>query len=118
MKYVDGFVLPVQKKNLGAYKKMARIASRVWKEHGALEYKECIGEDLDVKMGLTFPKAIKRKANETVFFSWIVFKSRAHRDKVNAAVMNDPRISGMDSSSMPFDTKRMVYGGFSVLVES
>jgi uncharacterized protein YbaA (DUF1428 family) len=118
MKYVDGFVLPVPKKNLPAYRRLAQKASKVWRDHGALEYRECAGDDLKVKMGVPFPKTLKLKAGETVVFAWIVYKSRAHRDHVNAKVMKDPRVADMcDPKAMPFDTKRMVYGGFKVLVD-
>jgi uncharacterized protein YbaA (DUF1428 family) len=119
MKYVDGFVLPVPKKNLKAYARMAHQAGKVWREHGALDYKECAGDDLKVKMGVPFPRPIKLKPGETVVFSYIVYKSRAHRDRVNAKVMKDPRIKDMcDPKDMPFDVKRMIYGGFKVLVET
>ena len=117
MRYVDGYVLPVPMKNLQAYGRMARKAGKIWREHGALEFRECAGDDLDVKGMVSFPARIKLKRGETVVFSWIVFKSRAHRDRVNAKVMKDPRLSGMDPKSMPFDWKRMVYGGFKVLVD-
>ena len=118
MPYVDGFVLPVPKKNLKAYVRMAELAGKVWKEHGALEYRECAGDDLAVKFGVPFPKCAKVKRGETVVFAWIVYKSRAHRDKVNAKVMKDPRLAAsMDAKKMPFDMKRMVYGGFEVLVD-
>lgn len=118
MKYVDGFVLPVPKKKLDAYRRMSRKAGRVWKEHGALEYRECVGDDLKVKFGLPFPKLAKTKAGEIVVFSWIVYKSRAHRDKVNAKVMKDPRLAKMcGPDDAPFDIKRMAYGGFSVMVD-
>lgn len=117
MHYVDGFVLPILKKNLKAYFQMAKKAGKIWREHGALEYRECVGDDLNVKMGLPFPRLAKLKAGETVVFSWIVYKSRAHRNKVNAKVIKDPRMNGMcDAKSMPFDIKRMSFGGFSVLV--
>ena len=117
MAYVDGFVLPVPKKNLKAYFQMAKKAGKIWREHGALEYRECVGDDLKVKMGLPFPRLAKLKPGETVVFSWIVYKSRAHRDRVNAKVMKDSRITGMcDEKSMPFDVKRMAYGGFKVVV--
>jgi uncharacterized protein YbaA (DUF1428 family) len=116
MPYVDGFLLPVPKKNLAAYRRMSEKAGKIWKEHGALEYRECAGDDLDVKMGVSFKKIIKLKPNETVVFAWIVYKSRAHRDKVNAKVMKDPRMD-MPSKKMPFDMKRMAYGGFKVFVE-
>src|SRR3972149_701226 len=103
MRYVDGFVLPVPKKNLKAYFRMARKAGRVWRDHGALEYRECVGDDLDVKFGVPFTRSVKLKPGETVVFSWIVFKSRAHRDKVNAKVMKDPRLAAMmDSQGVPF----------------
>jgi uncharacterized protein YbaA (DUF1428 family) len=119
MPYVDGFVLPVPKKNIAAYRRMAAKAGKVWREHGALEYRECAGDDLDVKMLMPFPKAMKIKRGETVFFSWIVFKSRAHRDRVNAKVMKDPRLAGMmDMKQMPFDVKRMMYGGFKIIVDA
>ena len=116
--YIDGFLLPVPKKNLQAYRRMSEKAGKVWREHGALEYRECVGDDLKVKMGLPFPKQIKLKAGETAVFSWIVYKSRAHRDAVNARVMKDPRMDNMcDPKSMPFDVKRMAYGGFKTLVQ-
>jgi len=117
MVYVDGFVLPVPKKNLPAYQRMAQKASRLWQEHGALEYRECVGDDLDVKMGRSFTRQLKLKRGETVVFAWIVYKSRAHRDQVNAKVMKDPRMASMDPKGMPFDVKRMVYGGFTTLVD-
>jgi uncharacterized protein YbaA (DUF1428 family) len=118
MPYVDGFVLPVPKKSVPLYRRLARQAGKVWREHGALEFRECIADD--VKMGklTSFPRSVKLKPSETVFFSWIVFKSRAHRDRVNAKVMKDPRIANLDMSAMPFDMKRMIYGGFKVLVDS
>lgn len=119
MPYVDGFVLPVPKKNLQVYRRMSQKAGKVWREHGALEFRECVGDDLNVKGVKTFPRQIKPKTGETVVFSWIVFKSRAHRDRVNAKVMKDPRLAKMmDAKSMPFDAKRMVYGGFRVLVDA
>lgn len=118
-RYVDGFVLPLPKKNVDAYRRMARKAARVWRDHGALEYRECIGDDMDVKFGVGFPRQIKAKPGETVVLAWIVFKSRAHRDRVNAKVMKDPRLAKMmDPKAMPFDMKRMVYGGFKVLVDA
>ena len=117
MPYVDGFVLPVPKRNLRAYAKMAQAAGVIWKELGALEYRECVGEDLQAPWCLPFPKLAKLKSGETVVFSWIVYKSRAHRDKVNAKVMKDPRMNEMmKGKKMPFDIKRMAYGGFEVLV--
>ena len=117
MPYVDGYVLPIPKKNLRTYRRIAQKAGIIWREHGALEYRECGGEDLKVKCGVPFPKMLKLKRGETVVFSWIVFKSRAHRDRVNAKVMKDPRLAAMmEKASMPFDVKRMVYGGFKVVV--
>ena len=118
MPYVDGFVLVVPKKNLAAYRKMAQLGGKVWKDHGALEYFECAGDDMDVKCGMPFPKLAKAKRGETVVFSWIVYKSRAHRDRVNAKVMKDPRFANMEIKDMPFDLKRMSFGGFKVLVQA
>lgn len=117
-RYVDGFVLPVPKKNLPAYRSLARKAAKVWREYGALEYCECVGDDLKVKGALPFPRVARCKPGETVVFAWIVYKSRAHRDRVNAQVMKDPRFANMDPKSMPFDVKRMTYGGFRILVEA
>ena len=117
MSYVDGFVLVVPKKKLAIYKSMARKAGKVWREHGALDYRECVGDDLKVKMGISFTKLAGIKPGETVVFSYIVYKSRAHRDKVNAKVMADKRLSGPGMpKEMPFDMKRMAYGGFKTLV--
>ncbi len=119
MSYVDGFVLPVPKKNLKAYLAMAQKASKIWREHGALEYRECVGDDLKPHYGVPFPRSANAKPGETIVFAWIVYKSRAHRDRVNAKVMKDPRINGLcDDKSMPFDAKRMVYGGFKVAVNA
>jgi uncharacterized protein YbaA (DUF1428 family) len=119
MKYVDGFVLVVPKKSVKAYERMAQAAGKIWREHGALEFRECVGDDLNTKMGLPFPKLAKAKRGETVMFSWIVYKSRAHRDRVNAKVMIDPRMNDMmEGKAMPFDPKRMAYGGFKVLVDA
>ncbi len=119
MRYVDGFVLPVPKKNLQAYRRISKKAGRVWRDHGALEFRECAGDDLNVKMGVPFPRRIKLKPGETVIFSWIVYKSRAHRDRVNAKAMKDPRLAKyMDPKSLPFDPKRMLNGGFKVLVDA
>jgi len=118
MPYVDGFVLPIARKNLAAYRRIAAQAGRVWKKHGALEYRECVGEDLKNAWGVAFPRLAKVKPGETVVFSWIVYKSRADRDRVNAKVMKDPRLAPMmDPKTMPFDGKRMIYGGFKLLVE-
>lgn len=116
--YADGFVIPVPKKKIEAYWRMSAKAGKVWREYGALDYKECVGDDLKIKMGMPFPKGIKAKAGELIVFSWITYKSRAHRDKVNAKVIKDPRIASMcDSKDMPFDVKRMLYGGFKVMVD-
>jgi uncharacterized protein YbaA (DUF1428 family) len=119
MKYVDGYVLPVPKKNLPAYRKMAAKAGKIWREYGALEFRECVGDDLKTKMAASFPGTLKLKPGETVVFSWITFKSRAQRDSVNAKVMKDPRLAKMmDMKRLPFDSKRMVYGGFKVVVDA
>ena len=117
MNYVDGFVLAVPKKNLPAYRRMAQKAGKVWRELGALEYRECVADDVKVGKLTSFPQSVKLKPGETVVFSWIVYKSRADRDRINAKIMKDPRIADMmDPKSMPFDGKRMIYGGFKVLV--
>ena len=116
MSYVDGFVLVVPKKKMQIYKSMARKAGKIWREHGALDYRECVGDDLKVKFGMPFTKLAKTKAGETVVFSYIVYKSRAHRDKVNAKVMSDKRLTDSMTKEMPFDMKRMAYGGFKTLV--
>ncbi len=119
MQYVDGYVLPVLKKNLQAYRRLAQKAGKIWREHGALEFRECVGEDLDVKMGAPFARRIKLRPGETVVFSWIGFKSRGHRDRVNAKVMKDPRLAKMcDPKNMPFDVTRMTHGGFKILVDA
>ena len=118
MPYVDGFVLPVPRKNLAAYRRIAAKAGRIWKEYGALEYRECAGQDLRNNWGVAFPRLAKVKPGETVVFSWIVYKSRAHRDRVNARVMKDPRMGKMmDPSKMVMNPRRMAYGGFKVLVD-
>jgi uncharacterized protein YbaA (DUF1428 family) len=109
--------LPVPKRNLDAYRRLSRKAGKIWREHGALEYRECVGDDLAVKGMVPFPKTMKLKRGETVVFSWIVYKSRAHRDRVNAKVMKDPRIAAMSEASMPFDVKRMLYGGLKTIVD-
>jgi len=117
MAYVDGFVLPVPRRNLPAYRRMARAAGRIWREHGALEFRECAGDDLKVKFGVSFARLARLRRGETAVFSWITYKSRAHRDAVNAKVMKDPRLARMmKSGKMPFDAKRMAYGGFRTLV--
>jgi uncharacterized protein YbaA (DUF1428 family) len=118
MAYVDGFVLPVPKSKVDAYRRMARKAGKVWREHGALEYRECVGDDVKPGKVTSFPQSVKLKRGETVVFSWIVYRSRAHRDRVNAKVMSDPRITGMDPNAMPFDAQRMFFGGFNVIVEA
>ena len=119
MSYVDGFVVPVPIKNLQDYRRMSQKAGKVWREHGALQYVEAAGDDLNAKFCSPFTKMMKSKPGETVVFAWIVFKSRAHRDKVNAKVMKDPRLNDMmDGKKMPFDVKRMVYGGFKFIVNT
>ena len=118
MSYVDGFVVPVPRKNLAAYRRMAQKAGKVWKEYGALEYKEWISDDVKVGKLTSFPRSVKLKPGETVVFAWITYKSRAQRDKINAKVMADPRLkSMMDPKAMPFDGKRLIYGGFESLVK-
>jgi uncharacterized protein YbaA (DUF1428 family) len=117
MYYVDGYVLPVPKKNVQAYIRIAKKAGKIFREHGALEYRECVGDDLDPPCGLPFPRMMKLKRNETVIFAWVVYKSRGHRDRVNAKIMKDPRLATMmDSKKMPFNLKRMAYGGFKIVV--
>lgn len=117
-KYVDGFVIPVPEKNLKEYVRIAKLAGKLWKEHGALEVWECVGDDLDTEMaGIPFARTVRLKPGETVIFSWILFKSRAHRDRVNARVMKDPRMAGI-GKDMPFDHRRTVYGGFTTLVRT
>ena len=117
MAYVDGFVVAVPKKNLPAYKKLAQLAGKVWMEHGALEFKECVADDVKVGKLTSFPQAVKLKAGEVVVFSYIVYKNRAARDKINKKVMEDPRLNEMMAGKdMPFDGKRMIYGGFEMLV--
>jgi uncharacterized protein YbaA (DUF1428 family) len=118
MPYVDGFLVPVPKKNLDAYRRMSRKAGKVWKEYGALEYRETVGDDLRVKGTKTFIQQMKTKPGETVVFSWVVYRSKADRDRINAKVMKDPRLANMmDPKDMPFDAKRMVYGGFKVIID-
>jgi uncharacterized protein YbaA (DUF1428 family) len=117
-RYVDGFVLPIPKRNTAAYRRMAKLAGKVWREHGALEYRECVADDVKPGKHTSFPQSVKLKPGEVVWFSWIVFKSRKHRDRVNAKVMKDPRLAGtMDPAKLPFDGKRMIYGGFQVSVD-
>ncbi|MBC7990637.1 MAG: DUF1428 domain-containing protein [Luteimonas sp.] len=117
MQYVDGFVVPVPNKNLAAYRRLARKAGKIWMEYGALAYVECVGDDVKPGKVTSFPQSVKLKPDETVIFSWIVYKSRAHRDRVNKQVMADPRLAGMDPKTLPFDGKRMIWGGFKGLVE-
>jgi uncharacterized protein YbaA (DUF1428 family) len=116
MAYVDGFVVPVPKRKLADYRKLARKAGKIWREHGALAFVECAADDVPYGKRTSFPRAVKVKSGETVVFSWIVYKSRAHRDSVNKKVMADPRLK-MDMSTAPFDGKRMIYGGFKTLLE-
>lgn len=117
-RYVDGFVIPVPKKQLKLYTRLARLGRKVWMDHGALDYYECVGDDLDVPFGLPFPKGIRTKPGETVVFSFIVYQSRAHRDRVSKKVMADPRLaSACDPKNMPFDPQRMLFGGFKALVQ-
>ena len=118
MSYVDGFVLPVPIKNLPAYRRMARLGCKIWREYGALEYFECVGDDMKGPCGIPFTRLAKPKRGETVVFSWIVYRSRKHRDAVNAKIMKDPRmLKMMQGKAMPFDMNRMTCGGFKVLVE-
>ena len=117
MRYVDGYVLPVPKKNLKTYSRMARMGKKMWMKHGALDYKECVGDDLKTQWGIPFPRMMRLKPGETVVFSFVVFKSRAHRDRVNAKVMKEMDKMG-EPKDMPFDFRRMVYGGFKVMVDA
>jgi uncharacterized protein YbaA (DUF1428 family) len=118
MRYVDGYVLPVPKKNVAAYRRMAQKAGKIWREHGALEYIECMSDDVKPGKHTSFPQSVKLKPGEMVVFAYIVYKSRAHRDRVNAKVMKDPRLTPMmDPKAMPFDGKRMFWGGFKMLVD-
>jgi uncharacterized protein YbaA (DUF1428 family) len=117
MTYIDGFVAPVPKNKVDDYRRMARKAGKIWREHGALEYHECVADDVKKGKVTSFPQAVKLKPSETVVFSWIVYRSRAHRDSVNAKVMKDPRLASMgDPKDMPFDTRRMFFGGFKPIV--
>ena len=115
--YVDGFVLPVPKKNIAAYRKLARMAGRIWREYGALEYVECVADDVKPGKWTSFPQSVKLKPGEVVWFSYIVYKSRAARDRINAKVMKDKRFANMDPKTMPFDGKRMFWGGFKTMVK-
>jgi uncharacterized protein YbaA (DUF1428 family) len=118
MPYVDGFIVPVPTKNLEDYRRMAQKAGKIWREHGALEYRECVADDVKPGKWTSFPRSVKLKQGETVVFSWITYKSRAHHDRVNAKVMKDARLAQMmNPKAMPFDGKRMIFGGFKVLLE-
>jgi uncharacterized protein YbaA (DUF1428 family) len=118
MSYVDGFVLTVPRKNLANYKKIAALGGKIWKRYGALEYCECVGDDMKAPIGIPFPKLVKPKAGEVVVFSWIVYKSKADRNKINAKVMKDPDLCAhMNTNNMPFDCKRMSWGGFKTIVK-
>jgi uncharacterized protein YbaA (DUF1428 family) len=117
MAYVDGYILPIPKRNIAAYRRMAKMAGKVWRDHGALEYVECIADDVKSGKHTSFPRSVKLKPGETVIFAYILYKSRAQRDRVNAKVMKDPRLAkSMDPKAMPFDAKRMFWGGFKVLI--
>jgi uncharacterized protein YbaA (DUF1428 family) len=119
MRYVDGFVLPVPKKNMAAYRRMAQKAGKVWRDRGALEYIECVADDVKPGKHTSFPQSVKLRPGETVVFAYIVYKSRAHRDRVNAKVMKDKRLADMmNPKALPFDGKRMFWGGFKSLVEA
>ena len=118
MAYVDGFVVPVPKKKLAEYRRMAQKAGKVWREHGAVAYTECVADDVKPGKLTSFPQAVKLKPGETVIFAWVVYKSRAQRDRVNAKVMKDPRLAGMmNPKALPFDGKRLFWGGFKTFVE-
>jgi uncharacterized protein YbaA (DUF1428 family) len=118
MPYVDGFIVPVPKKNLAAYRRMALKVGKVWREHGALAYTECVADDVKSGKLTSFPQAVKLKPGETVIFAWVVYKSRAQRDRINAKVMKDPRLASvMNPKAMPFDGKRMFWGGFKTFLE-
>lgn len=116
-RYADGFVLAIPEKNVDAYRRIARKAGKIWLEYGALEYKEAMADDVPPGKTTSFPLSVKLKKGEVVFFSWIVYKSRAHRDRVNRKVMADPRLAAMSPDEMPFDASRMIYGGFEILVD-
>ena len=119
MSYVDGFIVPVPRKSLKAYRAMAQKAGKVWRSHGALDYKECVADDVKIGKRTSFPRSVKSKSNETVVFSYIVYKSRGARDRILKKVMKDPRLAKMmDPKAMPFDAKRMIYGGFKVFVDA
>lgn len=119
-KYVDGFVIPIKKKDIAKYRKMAQWGAKTWKKYGALEYFECVGDDLTVQKGAGqgFTKLAKLKPDETVVFSWIVYESKKHRNEVNKKVMSDPNMNNFDHSTMPFDMRRFATGGFKLIVEA
>ena len=117
MSYVDGYVLAIPRKHLEAYRRMAALGRKTWMKHGAVDYKECVGDDLATKGGTTFPRVMKLKPGETAVFAYVVFKSRVHRDRVNAKVMKEMAAMGGNMKEMPFDPKRMAYGGFKTIVE-
>jgi uncharacterized protein YbaA (DUF1428 family) len=117
MSYVDGFVVPVPKKKVSAYRSMAKKAGKIWREYGAIEFRECVADDVKVGKRTSFPRSVKLKPNETVMFSWIVYRSRGQRDRVMAKVMKDKRIAGMmQTKDLPFDAKRTIFGGFKTMV--
>lgn len=116
MAYVDGFIVPCPKNKVAAYKKISTKAGKIWRDHGALDYRECVADDVDKGKVTSFPRSVKMKKNETVIFAWILYKSRRHRDSVNKKVMADPRLAGMGPDMMPFDAKRMIWGGFKTIV--
>jgi uncharacterized protein YbaA (DUF1428 family) len=117
-RYVDGYVIPLPKARVEDYRRMAELGARVWREHGALEYVECLADDVPQGQHTSFPMSVKLEPDETVVFSWIVFRSREHRDEVNASAMSDPRLSAMGPDAMPFDGRRMIFGGFRTIVEA
>jgi uncharacterized protein YbaA (DUF1428 family) len=116
--YVDGYVVPIPRKNVQAYRRIAQKAGRIWRKYGALEFRECVGDDLKMKGHVSFPRLARAKPGETVLFSWVVYRSRAHRDRVNRKLRKDPAIASMSGKTMPFDMRRMAYGGFKVLVDA
>lgn len=117
MPYVEGYIIPLKKKDVKAYAKMAQKASKIWLDHGALEFKECVCEELKAKWGPGFAKGLRLKPNETVYFSWVKYKTKAHRKAVNKKIMADPRMAKLMQEGMAFDPKRMMYGGFKVMVD-
>ena len=117
MAYIDGFIVPVPKKNVAAYRKLSTKAGKIWKEYGALDYWECVGDDVPPGKVTSFPRSVKLKPSETVVFAWIIYKSRKDRDRINKKVMADPRLAGMGPDTCPFDAKRMIYGGFKPIVQ-